>query len=172
MDVFLQTPGHNIEQFGGVAVALLDVDEVVEDLASIEALEGGGEDHGVDVDPHEVDVGMLLYLPQLLTGILLQLVLALSDQLHDLEGSSVLHVEASSDVAVVGIPLDEGGVEVGELDLVVVEEDVFGSQVTVDDASQLQLLQALCDLAAVLDHFMLGEWILLLGSDAVDMFLE
>lgn len=50
VDVLLEAPGHNIKQLRRKSVSLLDVDEIVEDLAPVEALEGSGEDHRVDID--------------------------------------------------------------------------------------------------------------------------
>lgn len=137
MEILLEASGHNIQQFRRITIPLLDVDEIIENLSSIEALERCGKDHGVDVDSQEVDISMLLQLPQLFTGMLLEFVLTLGNELHDLERSGVLHVEASADVAIIRVPLDEGRVEVGYLDLLVVEEDVLGTKVSMDDPTQL-----------------------------------
>lgn len=52
------------------------------------------------------------------------------------------------------------------------EEDVFWAEIAVDDAAQLQFLQTLCDLAAVLDDLMFSKRVLFFGSDAIDLFFQ
>lgn len=112
VDVLLQTTSHNVQQFRTKTCSFLDVYQISQDLAAVETFKGLGKDHRVDIHAQKVNIGVLLDFPQLLACHFLQSFIGLRDELHDLEGSGVLHQQAVSDVAVIRPPPDEGRVEI------------------------------------------------------------